>query len=222
MTLNLMRKKKVPPPTFKGHYAGFVTRLVAFIIDNLIITVSIGIMLGTATLILNFFNIDLSSVTNRTDGLSQFVNGIIIFLTSFAFTFLVGMVYTTFLWVVAGKTIGKAVMGIRVIGPKGARLTIGRALKRYIGYWISAIPLFMGYFWVLVNDERHSWHDSLAGTSVIYDHDVQYTEGGLGRLALYAPKIEAKMEQKALATGKAHTTAVSSGHQPAQQETNKE
>jgi hypothetical protein len=127
------------------------------------------------------------------------------------------------LWVVAGKTIGKAVMGIRVIGPKGARLTIGRALKRYIGYWISAIPLFMGYFWVLINDERHAWHDKLAGTSVIYDHEAQYTEAGLGRLAQYTPRVEAKMEkQKSLAAGNTQTAALPSGQQADPQQEPKE
>lgn len=221
MTRNLVRNKKAPPPTFKGHYAGFVTRLVAFVIDILIISVSIGVMLGTVNLILNFFNIDVSSITAGTDDLSQFANYIVVFLTSFAFTFIVSMVYTTFLWVVAGKTIGKAVMGIRVIGPKGARLSVGRAFKRYIGYWISAIPLFMGYFWVLVNDHRHGWHDSLAGTSVIYDHDAQYTEGGLGRLALYAPKVEAKMEKKSLSAGEKQT-ALPSGQQADSQQDRKE
>ncbi|MBE2223433.1 MAG: RDD family protein, partial [Anaerolineae bacterium] len=210
-TLNLVRKKKkVEPPTFKGHYAGFVTRLVAFVIDILIVSISIGVMLGTINLILNFFNIDLSSVGYGTDSLSEFANAVIIFLTSFTFTFLVSMTYTMFFWMVAGKTIGKAVMGVRVIGPKGARMTLGRSFKRYIGYWISAIPLFMGYFWVLVNDQRHGWHDVLAGTSVIYDYEAQYTEAGLGRLAQYAPKLEAKMDKKALPSGGTQTVALPS------------
>lgn len=221
MTLNLVRKKKAPPPTFKGHYAGFVTRFLAFVIDILVISISIGVMLGTIGLILNFFNIDVRSLTTGTNNLSQFANYIVVFLTSFAFTFIVSLVYTVFLWVVAGKTIGKAVMGVRVIGPKGARLTIGRALKRYIGYWISAIPLFMGYFWVLVNDERHGWHDTIAGTSVIYDHDAQYTEGGLGRLAQYAPKVEAKMEKKSLPVGE-RQAALPSGQQADPQQEHKE
>jgi len=198
VTVNLVRKKKTPPPTFRGHYAGFVTRLIAFVIDILIISVSIGVMLGTVALILNFFNIDLQAMTEEKSNINSIVRGVIIFLTGFGFTFLVNMVYTTFFWMAAGKTIGKAVMGLRVIGPKGSRITFWRAVKRYIGYWISAIPLFLGYFWVLVNDHRHAWHDTIAGTSVIYDHEAQYTEGGLGRLAQYAPKVEEQMESKTI------------------------
>ena len=40
MTVNLVRKKKDKPPTFKGHYAGFVSRLVAFVIDILIVSIN--------------------------------------------------------------------------------------------------------------------------------------------------------------------------------------
>jgi uncharacterized RDD family membrane protein YckC len=201
VTINFLRKKQAPPPTFKGHYAGFVTRFVAMVIDSLIISVSIGIMLGTAALILNFFNIDIQAITAGTSSMNTFVRNVTLFLTSFAFTFLVNMVYCVVLWNIAGKTIGKAVMGVRVIGPKGTRVTIGRGIRRYIGYWISAIPLFLGYFWVLINDHRHAWHDMLAGTSVIYDYEAQYVEGALGRLAQYAPQVEAKMVKKSLPAG---------------------
>ena len=221
VTINLLRKKQAPPPTFKGHYAGFVTRLVAFVIDILIVSISIGVMLGTFSLILSFFNIDIQAITAGTSDISSFALNVLIFFTSFAFTFLVNMFYCILLWNIAGKTIGKAVMGLRVIGPKGARVTIFRGVKRYIGYWISAIPLFLGYFWVLINDERHAWHDKMAGTSVIYDHEAQYVEGALGRLAQYAPKIEAEMKKKSLPAGAAQA-ALPSGQPPEPQQESKE
>ena len=209
MTSKLVRKKKTPPPTFKGHYAGFVTRLVAFVIDILIVSVTIGVMLGTMGIILRFFNVDLQAITDDMGSINSFLRGTIIFLTSFGFTFIVNLVYTTFFWVIAGKTIGKAVMGLRVIGPKGSRVTMGRAFRRYVGYWISALPLFLGYFWVLIDERRHGWHDIMAGTSVIYDREIQYTEGGLGRLAQYAPRLEAKMAKEALADGSSPDDPVS-------------
>jgi uncharacterized RDD family membrane protein YckC len=197
VTLNLRHKRNPLPPTFKGHYAGFITRLIAFVIDILIVSVSIGVMLSTFSLILNFFNIELEGISN----LSVVIRNLAIFVTGFGFTFFVNFIYVTFFWIVVGKTIGKAVMGLRVIGPRGSRMTIGRSFRRYLGYWISAFPLFLGYFWVLVNDERRAWHDIIAGTSVIYDHEAQYTEGGLGRLAQYAPRLEAKMKKEQLPSG---------------------
>jgi uncharacterized RDD family membrane protein YckC len=201
--MNVSRRKKEAPPTFLGHYAGFVTRLVAFVIDLLIISVAIGVMLGISRLILYFFNIDPQELLSETSDFSKVLRYIMIFLTSFLFTFIVNMVYTTFFWVMTGKTIGKAIMGLQVIGPKGSRITFWRALKRYIGYWISALPLFLGYFWVLVNDRRLAWHDKIAGTSVIYDHEAQYSEMLLGRLSRLVPRVEKKVDKdkKALSAG---------------------
>ena len=197
MTIQLAHKKKAPPPTFLGHYAGFVSRLIAFVIDILIVSFAIGIMLGGGRLILNFFNFDPLAFLSSDAAVSHMtLRNILLFMTSFTFTFFVNMVYSTFFWMAAGKTIGKAIMGLQVIGPKGARITFWRAMKRYIGYWISALPLFLGYFWVLVNDNRLSWHDKIAGTSVIYDHEAKYSEQLLGRMAKFVPRIEQKMKKE--------------------------
>lgn len=197
MTIQLAHKKKAPPPTFLGHYAGFVSRLIAFVIDILIVSFAIGVMLGGGRLILNFFNFDPLAFLNSDAAVAhKTLRNIFLFLTSFTFTFFVNMVYTTFFWMAAGKTIGKAIMGLQVIGPKGARITFWRAMKRYIGYWISALPLFLGYFWVLVNDNRLSWHDKIAGTSVIYDHEAKYSEQLLGRMAKFVPRIEQKVKKE--------------------------
>ncbi len=166
-------------------------------IDILIVSLTIGVMLGGGRLILNFFNLDPLALMGSGSTVSHAtLRNILLFLTSFTFTFLVNLVYSTFFWMVAGKTIGKAIMGLQVIGPKGARISFWRAIKRYMGYWISALPLFLGYFWVLVNDNRLSWHDMLAGTSVIYDHEAKYSEQLLGRMAKFVPRIEQKMKKE--------------------------
>ncbi|MBK7179458.1 MAG: RDD family protein [Chloroflexi bacterium] len=120
MTIQLAHKKKAPPPTFLGHYAGFVSRLIAFVIDILIVSFAIGIMLGGGRLILNFFNFDPLAFLSSDAAVSHLtLRNILLFMTSFTFTFFVNMVYTTFFWMAAGKTIGKAIMGLQVTGPKG-------------------------------------------------------------------------------------------------------
>jgi uncharacterized RDD family membrane protein YckC len=30
------------------------------------------------------------------------------------------------------------------------------------------IPLFLGFFWILIDDRRQGWHDKIAGTCVVY------------------------------------------------------
>ncbi len=50
----------------------------------------------------------------------------------------------------------------------GRKISFGRAILRFFAYWISAIPFFLGFFWVLWDPKRRGWHDKIAGTQVLY------------------------------------------------------
>ncbi len=197
--MGTIRKNKPAPPNFIGHYAGFVTRLIAFVIDIVIVTLFIGAMWGTLSLLLGFFNLSLIGLLSTIAEAGTLFHQLIVFLTGFGFTFIVALVYNVFFWMFGGKTLGKAVMGVRVIGPQGARMTFWRSVRRYLGYWLAALPFFLGFLWVLITDERIGWHDKIARTHVIYDHEAQYSQALLGNLPGLAPKLEAKFGQKTLA-----------------------
>ena len=49
----------------------------------------------------------------------------------------------------------------------GSKLTLQQSIIRYIGYIISALPLFLGYLWVAFDPKKQALHDKLAGTVVI-------------------------------------------------------
>ncbi len=67
-----------------------------------------------------------------------------------------------------GQTVGKMAVGIRVFDLRqGGSIGYGRALIRYVGRYLSAIPLFLGYFWMLWDKEKQTWHDKLAGSVVV-------------------------------------------------------
>jgi uncharacterized RDD family membrane protein YckC len=67
----------------------------------------------------------------------------------------------------SGQTVGKKAMNIRVIDfQTGGELGYGKAALRYIGRIISAIPCGLGYFWMLWDKEKQTWHDKIA-TSVV-------------------------------------------------------
>jgi uncharacterized RDD family membrane protein YckC len=90
---------------------------------------------------------------------------------------LLGVVYFSYLeGGASGQTIGKRAAGIRVIdfgggGPIGA----GRALGRYFARFLSALPLGLGYFWMLWDREKQTWHDKLT-TSVVVPTDAYPVE----------------------------------------------
>lgn len=68
----------------------------------------------------------------------------------------------------SGQTFGKKVMNIRVIdlSASGGTIGYGRAAIRYFARILSAIPCLVGYFWMLWDDQKQTWHDKLA-TSVV-------------------------------------------------------
>jgi uncharacterized RDD family membrane protein YckC len=68
-----------------------------------------------------------------------------------------------------GRTLGKALMGIEVQTLDGKRLSAVRSFIRAVAYLVSIIPLFAGFFWVLVDRDRRAWHDHIAGTRVVFN-----------------------------------------------------
>jgi uncharacterized RDD family membrane protein YckC len=84
------------------------------------------------------------------------------------FGLLAYVAYDVVLWVLAGQTLGMRFQGLRVVRTDGSRLGWVRALIREIGYLISAVFLFLGFLWILVDNRRQGWHDKLAGTLVVY------------------------------------------------------
>ena len=67
-----------------------------------------------------------------------------------------------------GQTLGKMALGIRVIDlARGGPIGYGRGFIRYIGRIASFIVLFLGYFWMLWDPEKQTWHDKFAGSVVV-------------------------------------------------------
>jgi uncharacterized RDD family membrane protein YckC len=140
--------------TLYGRYAGFVTRLFAYMIDALIVTV----ILATTAAVAGFM-LEYSNAGRLTERIVIF--GILAFDVIFYLGYYVG------LWLLAGQTPGKRIMGVRIVRTDGGRLTFGNAVRRLVGYWLSTFA-FLGYLWILADNRRQGWHDKLAGTMVIY------------------------------------------------------
>jgi uncharacterized RDD family membrane protein YckC len=81
---------------------------------------------------------------------------------------LVPMVLVVFFWVRYGGTPGKKLMSCRVVDLRtGKNPRVGRAILRYIGYFVSILPLFLGIFWVAWDRRKQGFHDKIAGTVVV-------------------------------------------------------
>jgi uncharacterized RDD family membrane protein YckC len=80
---------------------------------------------------------------------------------------LVGAYHVLFWWLGGGQTPGKWLLGVKVVARGGGRVTLLRAIVRVVGYLLSALPLYLGFLWIL-GSRRRGWHDLLARTEVVY------------------------------------------------------
>jgi uncharacterized RDD family membrane protein YckC len=138
-----MSEMTTPPPTAgngpSGPRAGFGRRFVAFLIDVILLGVVQGILFAA---------------TN--EGIAYGVGTLL----SLAY-------YTYFEGTASGQTVGKRALDIRVIDFRtGGSIGHGRAFIRWISRILSTIPCLLGYFWMLWDREKQTWHDKLA-TSVV-------------------------------------------------------
>jgi uncharacterized RDD family membrane protein YckC len=65
-----------------------------------------------------------------------------------------------------GRTVGKWLLGLRVVGANQGPITYGQALIRWMVAVLTA-PLLLGFLQILWNREKRGWHDLLARTWVI-------------------------------------------------------
>ncbi|MEW6013001.1 MAG: RDD family protein [Elusimicrobiota bacterium] len=77
-------------------------------------------------------------------------------------------------------TLGKKLLGIRVVSKNGENLSIIKAFIRVIGYFISSFTLNLGYIAALTNKNRISLHDLLASSRVIRTREKSpFVEGAI-------------------------------------------
>jgi uncharacterized RDD family membrane protein YckC len=88
-----------------------------------------------------------------------------------AFVFNWGLPGAAFIafWVMKGATPGKmAISAIVVDADTHAPVDFWQALTRYVGYFVSAIPLLVGFAWIGFDTRKQGWHDKMARTVVIH------------------------------------------------------
>jgi uncharacterized RDD family membrane protein YckC len=86
----------------------------------------------------------------------------------FLLTWVAPAVATVLFWMYRQATPGKMALGLRVVDAATGRPASTRQLVgRYLGYYVSMIPLMLGLFWVAFDPRKQGWHDKLAGTVVV-------------------------------------------------------
>jgi uncharacterized RDD family membrane protein YckC len=125
------------------HPAGFWIRLVAFAIDLGVIALAQFVLRVVA------------AVRFGSDGA-----GAVGF-----FTFVFAVAYPTVLHAIAGQTLGKLAMGVRVVALDGEVLPLGAAFLRAVTFW-TALPLTLGIGHIVggLRKDKRAFHDLIAGS----------------------------------------------------------
>lgn len=129
----------------KYEYAGFWDRLLATILDAIIIYLPIKI-----------------------------IENIIIFTTLrpistiILFEIFLPLIITIIFWVNKGATPGKLIMNMYIVDEvTGQKINIAQSIMRYIGYIPSTFIFGLGFIWIAVDEKNQGWHDKIGGTIVI-------------------------------------------------------
>lgn len=135
-------------------YASFFSRLIAYFLDNLLIFVLMFSAIAIAA----------------PDGASSLFNvedtGLLVWMI-YGFYTLASAGYFTILTGGGGQTVGKWLMGVKVISQDGAPVSYGGAFIRFAGYYISGFFLYIGFLIALIDARGQTFHDKIAKTVVV-------------------------------------------------------
>jgi len=134
-------------------YAGFWIRVAAALIDSLVFLVVFALPL---TLIYG------SEYWTSQTGVKGLWDVLI--------TYLAPILITVWFWTKYLGTPGKMALRLRVLDANtGQAISTPKAIGRYFAYYVSALPLFLGFIWVGIDKKKQGFHDKLAGTVVVRD-----------------------------------------------------
>lgn len=81
--------------------------------------------------------------------------------------FLIFVAYHAAMWVHKGTTIGGVICGLKVVRLDDRPIDWTVAIVRALTAFLSLIPCFLGFIWVAFDDDKQSWHDKVAGTTIV-------------------------------------------------------
>ena len=130
-------------------YGGFWIRVVAYIIDGIILGISGGIL--SLPLGVNYSDPNSASY-HASNGIDLILSG----------------AYFSVLWAYWGASLGQRLFRLRVVDANtGQPIGLGRAILRFLGLILSFFVCLIGVIWVAFDSRKQGWADKIAGTVVV-------------------------------------------------------
>jgi uncharacterized RDD family membrane protein YckC len=141
------------------HYAGFWIRLLACLIDSVLIVIAIVIISVAAGVVA------IAATGGGLSGDQSEMLGWIIILIAFVFSLFYYIYFPSTRW---QATPGKLICGIYIIREDGRPVTGLLALGRNLAYNLSALPFCIGFLMIAFTKEKYGLHDLVCGTRVVW------------------------------------------------------
>jgi uncharacterized RDD family membrane protein YckC len=149
--------------------APYLDRVLAFLVDNIILSVP-GSVAGACAWVLMMIMIAASG--NKPDPAIFIIFGLF-FLAVIAGVTGLNIWYWCFfitreMWSTGvGQTLGCKVMKIKIIKQDGSEIRPMDGFLRWIGFIVSSMAFYLGFLWIVIDDQNRGWHDSIASTYVV-------------------------------------------------------
>jgi len=144
----------------QGHYAGICSRFAGFVIDVAAIVLLYD-LIGSAV---QFLVSTLSGHQFRINELPV--------LPWLLFALWV-VLYCVYPVAAGGRTLGMAIVGLRVVRADGAHANAKQALVRLLALPLSFVLLGFGFWLILLRRDNRALHDRIGGTAVVYNWDAR-------------------------------------------------
>lgn len=137
-------------PAVEPEYVGFWMRFVASVIDSILVMAIVYPIMSA------MFGFDNVLAGNVDTGLSLLIELVLPAIAVILF------------WLYRSATPGKMIVGAKIVDARTyGRASTGQLIGRYFAYYVSMLPIFLGFIWIGMDRRKQGWHDKLAGTVVI-------------------------------------------------------
>ena len=165
-----------PPPSIAPYqqpaagqytYAGFWVRLIARLLDSLIVGLPLAVLLG---LIAVAAGAVAGTSSNSGQGTQTAAGAVFsaIFILFYLVAIVVGVGYWVYFWGTSGQTFGMRVLKLRLVdAATGGPIGIPRALVRWLMTIVNSWACYLGWIWVAFDPRKQGWHDKVANSVVL-------------------------------------------------------
>jgi uncharacterized RDD family membrane protein YckC len=144
----------------QGHYAGPVSRLLAYGADLFAINV---VYVGALALLQFAINTATPWTVELQSGYWWVIAGDLLW----------AAIYFGVSWVIFARSPGMSLLGLRIVRSSGSDLDRRRALIRLVAFPLGFLTLGLGFLGIIFGRRHQAIYDRIADTAVVYDWDAE-------------------------------------------------